>query len=36
MMLEVRDTIARVLDNTTVDEMRRNADLGVPAMMYHI
>ena len=36
MMLEVRDTTARLLDNTTVEEMRHNADHGAPAMMYHI
>jgi Rrf2 family protein len=36
MMLEVRDVIAEVLDNTTVEEMRRNAAQGQPAMMYHI
>ena len=36
MMLEVRDMIAEVLDNTTVDEMRRNPDRGGPALMYHI
>jgi Rrf2 family protein len=36
LMLEVRDMIAQVLDNTTVEEMRRNAEHGPPAMMYHI
>jgi Rrf2 family protein len=36
MMLEVRDVMARILDNTSVEEMRRNALHGQSAPMYHI
>lgn len=36
MMLEVRDMTAQILDNTTVEDMRRNAARGGPALMYHI
>jgi Rrf2 family protein len=36
MMLEVRDMIAQILDNTTVEDMRRNALQGAPILMYHI
>ena len=36
LMLEVRDMSARILDNTSVEEMRRNAQHGSPILMYHI
>jgi Rrf2 family protein len=36
MMLAVRDEIARVLDNTSLEEMRRHALRGGGIPMYHI
>lgn len=36
IMLEVRDVTARILDNTSVEEMRMNAIHGQSAPMYHI
>ncbi len=36
LMLEVRDTTSRILDNTTLEEMRRNASLFPANLMYHI
>jgi Rrf2 family protein len=36
MMLEVRDVMARVLDSTTLEDMRRNTSAAEASFMYHI
>jgi Rrf2 family protein len=36
LMLEVRDVASRILDNTSVEEMRRNSRQSSPILMYHI